>query len=182
MDSIIARLAELTLANLATASPPVASILAVEQALDQLTLNDINLQPPSPPSSTPDGSPTASVSDDLKRLCLLDERFDSHMKSIITSLDALLSPDPLSQRQVEQGLVEEKHWLQTSIQELYGLEHHHDADIWALAEAMRDRLAQFASGIDMYLEVLQERSPLQRSPHVVNSGDICLLLFCPKIS
>ena len=43
MDSIIARLAELALANLTTVSPPVASIQAVEQALDQLTLNDINL-------------------------------------------------------------------------------------------------------------------------------------------
>jgi hypothetical protein len=132
MDSIVDRLAELTLVNLATVSPPVASIQAVEQALDQLTLNDINLRPPSPPSPIPDGSATASVSDDLKRLCLLNERFDSHMKSIITSLDALSSPDPLSQRWVEQVLVEEQHWLQTSIQELHGLEHHHDAGIGPL--------------------------------------------------
>jgi hypothetical protein len=63
MDSIIARLHALTIANLATTPPPAASIQAVEQALNQLILNDTNLPPPpSSPSPTPPNiSATTSI-------------------------------------------------------------------------------------------------------------------------
>lgn len=171
MDAIIARLIALTSAKLDTAPPETGSVEAVEQALNHLTLNDASPSPapsqPSPNLSTTDSTPDGG----LKRLWLLDEKFDSHMKSIILSLDALSSPDPSSQCQVELSLAEERRWLQTSIRELQGLQHHCDADIKVLAEAMRDRMARFASGIDMYLEVLQGRSSLQSSPNVVNTGE-----------
>ena len=185
MDAITARLSALTLANLATTPPETSDLQTVEQMLNQLTLNDINPSPAhSHPSSTSqDFSAAASIPDGhLKRLCLLDERFDSHMKSIIHSLDALSSPDPSSQRQVEASLTEEKRWLHASIRELHGLLQHCDADIRALAEAMRDRMAQFASGIDMYLEVLQGRSSPQLSPAVVDAGEFILPSFGLRIS
>jgi hypothetical protein len=171
MDAIIARLSALTLTNLATTAPEAVGIESVERALNQPPA--INISPsPAPSHSSSDNPVTASIPDgDLKRLCLLDEKFDTHMKSIILSLDGLSSPDASSQSQVEASLTEEKHWLQASIRELHGLQHHCDADIQALAEAMRDRMAQFTSGIDMYLEVLRGRSPSQSSPHVVNAGE-----------
>jgi len=176
MDDIVARLSELTLANFATTPPPAVSIETVEHAFNQLTMNDVG--PPLPPTPL-DISASASISDDdLKRLCLLDNRFDSHIKSIIHSLDSLSSPDLSSQHRVEGNLVEEKHWLRHSIQELHGLQNHPDADIQVLAEAMRNRMVQFASGIDMYLEVLQQRSSPQSSAHVVNTGDSFYPFVC----
>lgn len=179
MDAIISRLSAFTITNLDTTPPEVGCIETTEQALNQLTNNNIAPLPlplPSPPTS-PDPSTTASILDgDLRRLWLLDEKFDSHMKSIILSLDALSSPGISSQCQVEASLAQEKRWLESSIRELYGLQHHCEADIRVLAAAMRDRMAQFASGIDMYLEVLQRRSSPQSSPHVINSGKFILIL------
>jgi hypothetical protein len=180
MDAIIARLSALTTTNLDTTPPEVGGIETAEQVLNQLTHNNIGpLSAPSHPSPTsPDPSTTSSIpGGDLKRLCLLDEKFDSHMKSIILSLDALSSPDISSQSQVEESLTQEKCWLQASIWELHGLQHHCEADIRVLAEAMRDRMAQFTSGIDMYLEVLQRRSSPQSSSHVVNAGKFVLPFF-----
>ncbi|KIM76804.1 hypothetical protein PILCRDRAFT_12510 [Piloderma croceum F 1598] len=162
MDAIIARLSALTLINLDTTPPEAGGMETAEQMLNQLACNNTG------PSSAP--SPTASIPDsNLKRLGLLNEKLDSHMKSIILSLDELLSPDLSSQRQVEASLTQEKHLLQASLVELHRLQHHCEADILVLVEAMRDRMAQFASGIDMYLEVLQGRSSPQSSPHVVNA-------------
>jgi hypothetical protein len=173
MESIIARLQALTVANFATTSPSASTIEAVERAFNHLTLDDINrLSPLSSSSSTPpDISTTSSLPEgDLKRLCVLDEQLDSHMKSIIRSLDVLSSPNPSSQDRVQVDLVKERRWLTDSIRELHGLEHHRDADIQILADAMRERLAQFTSAIDMYIEILEERSPPQLSSHVVNTG------------
>jgi hypothetical protein len=179
MESIIAKLYSLTQTNLATTPSPAPSIDDLEQALNQLTLKDIT--PPPPPGVPNSSPPPASPLDgDLKRLWLLDEKFEVHMKSIILCLDALASPDPSSQHKVEVNLTEEKSWLQVSIRELHGLERHRDLDIRVLAEAMRDRMAQFASAIDFYIEILQERSPPQSSPHVVNSGDF--IFICAFIS
>ena len=171
MDAIIARLSALTLINLDTTPPEAGGMETAEQMLNQLACNNTG------PSSAP--SPTASIPDsNLKRFGLLDEKLDSHMKSIILSLDELSSPDLSSQRQVEASLTQEKHLLQASLVELHGLQHHCEADILVLVEAMRDRMAQFASGIDRYLEVLQGRSSPQSSPHVVNAGKVILIFFC----
>ena len=174
MDSVIARLHLLSVDNLATTLPLAASVETVAQALNTLTCNDIGPPfPPSPPHPaaqsnlpTPDG--------DLKRLWLLDEKLDSHMKAIILRLDALSSSDPSSQHQVEVDLIEEKRSLQTTIREFHGLQHHCDPDIQVLAEAMRERMAQFSSAIDMYIEILEGRSPLQLSSHIVNTGEMIL--------
>ena len=180
MDTIIARLSALTITNLDTTLPEVGGIETVEQVLNQLTLNNIgpSFAPSHQSPTSPDPSTTGSIpGGDLKRLCLLDEKFDSHMKSIILSLDALSSPNTSSQSQVEASLTQEKRWLQGSIRELHGLQHHCEADIRVLAEAMKDRMAQFTSGIDMYLEVLQRRSSPQSSSHVINTGKFILLFF-----
>ena len=115
MESIIAKLYSLTLTNLATAPPPAPSIDGLEQALNHLTLNDIS----SPPGVLAGSLPSASDGD-LKRLWLLNKKFDAHMKSIILCLDALASPDLSSQHGVEVDLMEEKRWLQDSIQEQHG--------------------------------------------------------------
>jgi hypothetical protein len=174
MDDIIARLSALTIPNLATTLPIVASMETVEQALNQLTLNGISiLTPPSSPPAALLGFSSTTLAPDgnLKNLCLLDARFDSHMKSIICSLDELASPSPSSQSHVEVSLLEEKQWLQASIRGLQGLQHHCNAEIWVLAEAMQDRMVEFTSGIDLYLEVLGERSPLQSSP-IINTSDL----------
>lgn len=178
MENIISRLQALTIENLATTPLPVTTLETLEQAFDHLTLNDPGRpSPPSPsPSPTsPDVSATASLPDgDLKRLCVLDERLDFHMKSILLHLDALASPNPSSQDRVQVDLIKERRWLTDSLQELHGLENHHDADIWVLTEAMRGRLAQFAAAINMYIEILQDRSPPQSNSHVVNTGDTIL--------
>jgi hypothetical protein len=181
MDDIIARLHALTIRNLATTPLPAATtpkhvsiVDNLEHAVEQLTLRDIGPPPhlpspgigPSTGSSPPDG--------DLKCLWLLDEKFDYHMKSIILSFDALSSPDPSSQHKVEVDLTTEKCWLQESIRELCGLEHHHDPDIQVLSEAMHNRMAQFTAAIESCIEILQKRSPSQSSQHVVNSGDVIL--------
>jgi hypothetical protein len=171
MENIIARLQALTIANFATPLPPATTVEIVEQAFDRLTLDYPS--PPLPPSTTtsPDISATSSLPDgDLKRLCALDKKLDSHMKSILCCLDALSSPNLSSQDRVQVDLIEERRWLTSSIRELHGLEHHPDADIQVLAEAMRERLAQFTSAIDMYIEILRKRSPSQLSPHLVNTG------------
>lgn len=170
MENIIARLQALTIANFATSPPLATTVEIVEQAFDRLTLNCPS--PPPPPSTTsPNISSTTSLPDgDLKRLCVLDEKLDSHMKSILCCLDALSSPNFSSQDRVQVDLNEERRWLTSSIRELHGLEYHPDADIQVLAEAMRERLAQFTSAIDMYIEILRKRSPSQLSPHPVNTG------------
>ena len=178
MDNIIERLSVLKIAHLATTLPPASNIETLEKAVNQLTLNDTgNLSPPT--HSAPDISIISSFPDgDLKRLSLLDEKLDSHLKSIILCLDALSSPS--SQDQVEVNLSEEKRWLQDSIRELHGLESHCDADIRIFAEAMHDRMAQFTAAVDMYIEILRDRSPLQSSPHVVHTGAIVLPIHLPS--
>jgi hypothetical protein len=82
-----------------------------------------------------------------------------------------------SQHGVEVNFTEEKRWLQDSIQELHC---HRDQDIRVLAEAMLDRMVQFTSAIDLYIEILQERSLPQSSSNIVNSGDFFLLCFHSK--
>jgi hypothetical protein len=187
MDDIITRLHALTISNLATAPPavsesaapplatsppPASTIDNLEHAVNQLTLGDINLPSPLSPPSAPETSTDTSLLDsDLKRLWLLDEKFDFHMKSMILCFDALASPDTSSQHAVEVNLTAEKRWLQESIRELHGLERYHKPEIHILAEAMRDRMAQFAAAIDFCIETLQKRSPPQSSQHIVNSGN-----------
>jgi hypothetical protein len=168
MDHIIGRLRELTISNLSVSPAPLATIETVEQAFSHLTLDATRPQTPttSDNSSYPDS--------DLKRLCLLDERLNSHMESILLCLDELASPDLASQHRVEVDLVQEKGRLVDSMRQLHGLASHSDAEIRTLVEAMRDRMSQFASAIDMYIEILYERSPPRSSPHVVNTGNINL--------
>jgi len=175
MDDIIARLQALTVANLATTPPLLPTIDNLKHALNQLTLGDIGQLSPHPLLSSP-GIPVGSLppDGDLKRLGLLDEKLEAHMKSILRSLDALSSPDLYSQRGIEVDLLQEKRYLQDSIRELHRLENHGDSEIHVLANAMHDRMAQFTSAIDFYIETLQRRSPPQASSHIVNTGDIIL--------
>jgi hypothetical protein len=113
MDHIVEWLSALKIANLATTLPPASDIKTLEKAVNQLTLNDTS-KPSHLTPSAPDISAISSLPDgDFKRLSLLDEKLDSHLKSIILCLDALSSPS--SQDQVEVNLSEEKHWLQDSI-------------------------------------------------------------------
>lgn len=178
MDDIITKLHELAISNLSTTPPTAASMEAVERALDNLTLNDHVLPSPLAPAPTPDFSSCSSA--ELRRLSLLDERLDSHIKSILLCLDKLASPDPSSQSWVEVDLHEEKRWLEESIRQLHELTCHQDADIRLLTEAMRDRMLHFASAIDFYIETLHRRSPPQSSAHVVNTGNTFLLVNSSK--
>jgi len=174
MDDVLARFRSLTVDNLATTPPLAASVEAVAQALNTLTCNDASpLFLPSTPHPAAQSNPPPPDGD-LKRLWLLNEKLNSHMKAIILQLDALSSSDPLSQHQVKVDLVEEKRSLQITIRELHGLQHHCNPDIQVLAEAMRERMAQFSSAIDMYIETLEGRSSLQLSSHIVNTGKMIL--------
>jgi len=185
MDDITARLHALTISNLATTPPsvgtapppvttsrPASTIDNLEHAVNQLTLEDTNLPSPLSPPSAPNTSTDTSLREgDLKRIWLLDEKFDFHMKSILLRFDALASPDTSSQHAVEVDLTAEKCWLQEAIRELHGLECCHNPEIRVLAEAMHDRMAQFTAAIDFCIETLQKRSPPQSSRHILNSGD-----------
>jgi hypothetical protein len=94
----------------------------------------------------------------LDRLWALDEKLDLHSKSILHYLDSLSSPNLSIQTQVELDLVEEKLWLQTSLKELRGFESHPDPDVLVVGEVMHDRISSFMSAVDLYLEILQDRS------------------------
>ena len=173
MDDIIIRLQTLTIANLTTALPLLPTIDSLEHALNQLTLGHISQSSPHPPLSTPGILVRSLPPDgDLKCLGLLDEKLNAHMKSILQSLDVFSSPDLYSRRGIEVDLLQEKCYLQDSIWELHWLENHHNSEICVLANAMRDRMAQFTSAIDFHIETLQRKSPPQTSSHIVNTGDI----------
>jgi hypothetical protein len=158
--------------NFFTPPPVTATVENLEQTFSQLTTNDIPYLSSLPSSAVP--AAASSPNDDLGRLFVLDQKLDCHMKSIIHSLDTLSSPNISSQCQVEVNLGEEKCWLHDAIRELHGLLSHRDADIQVLAEAMRERMVQFTSAIDLYVEILRKRSPPQSSPYVVNTGNVML--------
>ena len=179
MDNIIRKLSTLTVANLATIPPLTSDIETIEQVVNQLTLNDTSFPSPAPPCAPDILVTSLRPNSDLKRLTFLDEKLDSHMKSILLCLDALTSPS--SEGQVEVNLSVEQCWLQDSMRKLRGLESHCEQDIRELAEAMRNRMAQFTAAIDLYIEILRDRSPTQSSPHVVHTGDIVCFLFRLRI-
>jgi hypothetical protein len=169
MDNIISHLAQLTIDNQTATGAVDARFECLEDAFHKLTLTDPTpALSPSPQLQAGSSSSLCSnheAGEELSHLLALDEKFDFHMKSILHHLDSLLSPNLLIQNQVKLNLLEEKHGLQSCLRELRGLESHPELDIWVIGEVMHNRIAQFTSSIDLYVEILQDRltpSPAQQ--------------------
>lgn len=169
VDDIVTRLSQLTINNYATPQCGDASIDAAAEALNQLSMDDnINIRPPTKPHASPPGPPPTE--DDLNLLIILDEWLENHMKRIILYLDALADPKEVTQKRVQLDLLKEQRQLHISLGRLKGLDNHPTEEIQVLGEAIRERLTQFSSAIDLYIEILQARSPPQTSSNIVESG------------
>lgn len=167
MDSIISRLKELKIDNLTSTLPESAtpSLAGLQDVMEKLTLKD--LAPNSSPS-LPNEAGQASV--DFKRLWLLDERLESHMKLVLLQLDQLASPDQSALGRLLTTLSEEKRWLAGCVVQLEGLQEHEDEGTRIYGEFMRDRVSEFKAAVDMYVEVLQDRSAASSSPENIQTG------------
>lgn len=139
IDAITTRLNQLSIDNHSIPGSTTSSVDHLEQAIFQLTLNETTLvssesqqqAPPHPPTPQPrpPAPPNAPTDNEFAVLWTLDQQLDTHMKSILPSLDALSSPDSSAQAKIEASLAQEKHWLQSCLGDLHGMESHRDPDI-----------------------------------------------------
>jgi hypothetical protein len=67
-------------------------------------------------------------------------------------------------------LSEEKHWLADCVGQLEGLQKHEDEGTRIYGEFMRDRVLEFKAVVDMYVEVLRDRSATPSSPENIQTG------------
>ena len=121
------------------------------------------------PASSPQHCPP-SPTGDVQRLIIIDGKFDTHIKSILLALDALAHPDPARQDAVQLDLLREQSNLRNTLQEVRGLDHHLSVKVQVLAGAMQERLDQFSTTIDTYINILHKRSPLPSNPKVINTS------------
>lgn len=171
MDDIVAALAEVTLSINNAPSSGSSNLDTLEQSFGRLTISD-----PVSTTSTSESRPPLLPDGDVQRLILIDQKLDTHMKNILKSLDALAHPEASSQHAVHLDLLQEQSNLQVSLQDVKGLADHPQLELRVLAEAIQGRLAEFSAAIDIYVQILHERSPMPPHPRIIETGtfDHCI--------
>lgn len=164
MDKILTKLAQITadLSQVPLHGP--STIESVEQAFKRLLMHNNTL-----PASSPQHYPPLPTGN-IQRLIVIDGKFDIHIKNILLALDALAHPDLARQDAVQLDLLWEQSNLHNTLQEVRGLDHHSSVEVQVLACAMWERLNQFSTTIDTYINILHERSPLPSNPKVINTS------------
>ena len=170
MDAIISSLKNLKIDNITTPTLPehlFPGLDGLEDAVGRLTHRD---------QVTSTGHPQPSTSDGFARLKCVDKKLDQHVQLVIRQLDELAAPDPSALGRLLGTLEAEKRWLGNCIGHLEHLRQHDDETTRIYASFVKERVAEFKAGVDLYLEVLHERSSASTNPNVIKTGKFSLTI------
>lgn len=168
MEAIVSQLQQFKVDNLTSLIPPESpanSLHGLEAAMGQLSPRD------HAPASLPPSFSNEYVSIDFARLRLLDERLEQHIHSVVQQLDELTSPDPSALVDFLGTLEYEKYWLGDCLSQLQGLRAHNDEATRVYAFFMQERVAEFKAGVDLYMQILHDRSLPAHNPNIIQTGN-----------
>lgn len=169
MDEIIAALEQLKISNHydnigGSAAPSLDNL---EASFSQSPFPDLIAR--SRPQPAAPARPQHRETDVGTQLWELDEQLTNHMKSVLLIMDALSSPNGDARNTFLANLENEQLWLKHFGVNLGGLKLQEEAHI-VHATAMQDRLSEFKASIDLYSDVLRERTESLPTAKEYNTG------------